>query len=98
MKNILVKDLDRLPKHQVIDVRTAEEFSEGHIPNALNFPVEDIISNKKLPIDSSIPLLVYCESGARSQLACQILDMAGHQTFNLLGGFVSWSIKKPSHD
>lgn len=90
MKNTLANDLNKLPKHQIIDVRTPEEFQDGHLPNATNLPVESLISSNPENLDKTTPQLVYCESGARSLLACQILDQKGYQTYNLLGGYVAW--------
>ncbi len=77
----------------LLDVRTLEEFEEGHIPNAklldilqaTNF-IEGIQS-----LDSSNNYYVYCRSGARSAQACQLMNKIGiDTTFNLLGGFIEW--------
>lgn len=96
MINILVTQIDKvtLSKLTVLDVRTTEEFSEGNIPYSTNIPVDLLISTTNLNLDKSKPLLVYCESGARSQLACQILDEQGYQTYNLLGGYTAWLAQK----
>ncbi|OGD82805.1 hypothetical protein A2572_02125 [Candidatus Collierbacteria bacterium RIFOXYD1_FULL_40_9] len=90
MKNILTRDLNAISNLQVVDVRTPEEFQEGHLPNATNLPVESLISGNHQSLDKATPLLIYCESGARSQIACQILDQQGYQTYNLLGGYTAW--------
>ncbi len=78
----------------IIDVRTPEEFSEAHLPNAKNFPIDnlsqDIETIKKLQQDR--PLLVYCRSGKRSARATEKLKNLGvNSLYNLKGGIKAWS-------
>lgn len=65
----------------IIDVRTAAEFSAGHIEGAINIPVDQIgqqaSSIKGLKPGSTI--LVYCRSGRRSAAAAQILQQQGYK-------------------
>ena len=65
----------------IIDVRTPEEFSSGHIDGAINIPVDQIRqgiqSIKGLKKDS--PVLVYCRTGRRSALARGMLEKQGYQ-------------------
>ncbi len=69
----------------VIDVRTVEEFSEGHIPTAVNLPVETLRDQLQLLPDG--PWLLHCKSGMRSDLAVRLLRKEGYdQSFNL-GGY-----------
>lgn len=64
----------------IIDVRTAEEFSAGHIDGAINLPVDQIGQQiagvKGLKMGSTV--LVYCRSGRRSAAAAQILQQRGY--------------------
>lgn len=58
----------------VIDVRTAEEFAEGHLKNAINIPFEQIaIEINKLNITKDTPIVLYCRSGGRSGTAFNTL-------------------------
>ncbi len=58
----------------VIDVRTAGEFSEGHLKNAINIPFEQIaIEINKLNITKDTPIVLYCRSGRRSGTAFNTL-------------------------
>tara|TARA_B100001029_G_C15063673_1_gene461065 strand:- start:2112 stop:2417 length:306 start_codon:yes stop_codon:yes gene_type:complete len=80
----------------LLDVRTANEYDAGHIPNAtlidINQPEEFIKKIKTL--DYSKNFYVYCHSGVRSEKACHILEHYGILvTKNLLGGFLSWNEK-----
>ncbi|MGA1030603.1 MAG: rhodanese-like domain-containing protein [Flavobacteriaceae bacterium] len=78
--------------HSLIDVRTPEEFAQGHIEGAqnLNFLATDF-SEKAQKFNKKEPLLLYCRSGNRSAKAAKILDSLGfQQLFDLKGGFLAW--------
>lgn len=64
----------------LIDVRTAEEFKEGHIPGAVNIPLDQI---DQADIASGSQL--YCRSGRRSGIARNKLKERGIDTVNLGG-------------
>ncbi|MBP9827037.1 rhodanese-like domain-containing protein [Candidatus Saccharibacteria bacterium] len=73
--------------YHIIDVRSESEFSEGHAKDAINIPVEQIDSNHTHleAIPKSDTIIVYCRSGARANMAQQILHKLGYQqTINAL--------------
>ena len=74
----------------LIDVRTADEFSNGRIPGAINIPVDEIRNRlDEIPIDQTI--YIYCEAGLRGYLAQRILRQRGfNNVFNLSGGYYLW--------
>lgn len=76
----------------LVDVRTAEEYAEGHIPDALNIDVlQDDFTQKataRLPKDRRVA--VYCRSGKRSLKAAALLVKAGYKVVNLKGGWLEW--------
>jgi hydroxyacylglutathione hydrolase len=75
---------------QVLDVRGASEFSAGHLPDVSNVPLGDLPS-VAASLDVLTPIVVQCQSGARSMIAASVLQRAGRQdVFNLIGGFVAW--------
>jgi len=79
----------------VIDVRTAEEFAAGHLPNAINIPFERIAAafqEKKIAKDKSVVL--YCRSGRRSGIAFDSLVAQGY-THSYNGG--GYEILKSTH-
>jgi phage shock protein E len=75
--------------HQLIDVRTAEEFASGHIPGALNIPVQEL-EQRLGEVASDQPVVLYCRSGNRSAQAAQILGDAGYGQIYDLGGIAAW--------
>ncbi|MBN2646654.1 MAG: rhodanese-like domain-containing protein [Thiotrichales bacterium] len=76
----------------VLDVRSAGEYREGYIGNALNISVSELPAKlSQLPADKTQPILVYCLSGGRSSRAAGILAKNGYQSvFNLSGGITAW--------
>ncbi len=76
--------------HLLIDVRTAEEFASGHIPGAVNIPVESLQSRLS-EVSGDQPIVVYCRSGNRSAQASQILAQAGYTSIYDLGGINDWT-------
>jgi hydroxyacylglutathione hydrolase len=74
----------------IIDVRSAAEFSEGHLPNAVNIPLGFVLERvSELPAHH--PVLVNCQTGVRSAIAASLLQGAGlTQVMNLRGGYVEW--------
>lgn len=62
----------------IIDVRTAEEYAQGHIEGAINIPVDQFQTDfDSLALSKDKPLALYCRSGNRSSFAYQILIKAG---------------------
>ena len=80
------------PGYILLDVRTAEEFAEKHIPGAICIPNELIGSDEipELP-DKSQLIMVYCRSGNRSKQAAQKLADLGYVNIVEFGGIIDWN-------
>ena len=76
----------------ILDVRTAQEYSEKHIPGAINIPNETIGSEDipELP-DKEQLILVYCRSGNRSKQASEKLVKLGYTNIVEFGGINDWT-------
>ena len=75
----------------LLDVRTAQEFSEKHIPGAINIPNEAIGSEEIPELPDKVQLiLVYCRSGNRSKQASQKLAALGYTNIVEFGGINDW--------
>ena len=70
----------------VLDVRSPGEYSAGHYPGAMNFPVDSIQSKVKKIGSPDRPVIVYCASGGRSAQAAQILRNEGFTDVTDAGG------------
>jgi len=76
---------------QVVDVRTAGEFQLGHIPGAINVPVDEVQTTAK-SWDKSATYVVYCASGARSAEAVKIMQSMGFTNIDHFNqGIQAWT-------
>ena len=77
---------------QLIDVRSAEEYAEGHIKGSLNldFNAEDFVENANKTLNKENTLAVYCRSGRRSKEAAKRLVQEGFKIVELNQGFNEW--------
>lgn len=76
----------------VLDTRSMKEFSDGHIINAENVPLNGLNNQlQKLEKYKQHPIIAVCRSGSRSGAACNTLRKAGfEQVYNLRGGMLAW--------
>ena len=76
---------------QFIDVRTTEEYTGGHAPKAVNFPL-DALEKDLSKLDKNKPVYVICQTGKRSQKGSEILQKAGFtDVYNIGGGTSAWT-------
>ncbi|WP_299080173.1 rhodanese-like domain-containing protein [uncultured Paraglaciecola sp.] len=76
----------------IVDVRTAEEFQQGHVPNAINVPLSDIMQDTAiLKSSKGKPIVLYCRSGKRAGKAANLLQKDGYQNIrHLEGDMLAW--------
>jgi rhodanese-related sulfurtransferase len=75
----------------LLDVRTPQEFSAGHIPGAVNIPVDELRPRlAEVPRDKAIA--AYCQVGQRGYLATRILCQAGFPAANIGGGYKTYRL------
>lgn len=84
-------DLDEGKDFILLDVRTPEEYEEGHIEGALNIPLKELayeVENEIPDVETTIYL--YCRSGVRVITAGHILYDLGYENVYNMGGILSW--------
>ena len=74
----------------LLDVRTAEEYRDGHIDGSVNIPLDRISSVENTVKDKSTPLYVHCLSGGRSGQAVSYLKQIGYTNEKNIGGISSY--------
>lgn len=84
-------ELDKDKNIIVLDVRTQDEYNQGHIPNSILIPVNELEKRAvtELP-DKKAKIFVYCRTGMRSTSACGILTNLGYENIYNLGGIINW--------
>ena len=88
-----VKESKTVSGAVLLDVRTPQEYSEGHVPGSRNLPLQSIDQAAGVIKDKSTPLFVYCYSGSRSSQAVSRLMKMGYQNVKNIGGMASYSGK-----
>ena len=80
----------------IVDVRGKEEYDKGHIPGAINVPIDslkqDIRNNEAIPelADKKKVYMIYCRSGRRSNEAAKLLSSFGYKHIYEFGGIIDW--------
>lgn len=90
MEEISVSQLRDLEDVTVIDVREPDEFAGGHVPGAVNIPLQTVPDSLDR-LDPEKPVYVICQHGMRSERAATFLDARGFDTVNVLGGTSAWA-------
>lgn len=76
----------------LLDVRTVDEFSGGHVEGATNIPVQELEAKlSTLPAKKDQDIVVYCRSGHRSAMAKEMLEKAGFTKVHNLGPMTNWN-------
>lgn len=84
-----LSELESLPRDgsvTLLDTRTAEEYTEGHVEGFKNIPVDEL-RERIGELEKGKRVYVICQSGLRSYIACRILDGYGYDCYNFAGGF-----------
>jgi phage shock protein E len=88
-----VKEYRALPGAVLLDVRTPDEYREGHIPGSVNVALQSMDRVASVAKSKETPLFVYCYSGSRSRQAAAILQRMGYSNVNNIGGIAAYSGK-----
>ena len=90
--------MDTEEGYLILDVRTQEEYDEGHIPGAIVISHDEIAEKaEEVLTDKDQLILVYCRSGRRSKLAAEALVELGYTNIREFGGIIDWpyEVEKP---
>ncbi|MEO2267030.1 rhodanese-like domain-containing protein [Pseudoalteromonas sp. YIC-656] len=91
-QQLLVDRFEAQPM-QLLDVRSSEEYQQGHIKGAINISF-DVISEHAAKLDKEQPIVVYCRSGRRAGIAIETLQQLGFtKLYHLEGDMMGWTEK-----
>lgn len=85
-----VEQYNATPGAVLLDVRTPQEYAQGHIPGSKNIPLQTLHDAEGAIQDKGTPLYVYCQSGARSSQAASLLRQMGYTNVTNIGGIAAW--------
>ena len=81
-----LKEIVQNPQTKFVDVRSREEFADGHFPGATNIPLQEIVDKAEELKELNSPVVLYCRSGARSMNAYLLLKQLGLENVHNAGG------------
>ena len=89
------KIIDENTDVAIVDVREEDELVEGDIENSILIPLDTVESQaENILKDKNQTILVYCRSGRRSAMACDVLDSLGYTDVYDFGGIIDWPFEK----
>jgi rhodanese-related sulfurtransferase len=74
---------------QLVDVRSATEFTTAHLPGAVNIPLEQV-ELRTADLHDGVPVVLVCQSGTRARMASKMLAGSGRELLVLEGGTAAW--------
>ena len=91
--NQVVEEYRQAADAVLLDVRTPQEYREGHIPGSQNVPLQQLDKVEEVTENKDTVLYVYCHSGARSRQAVSLLKHMGYTNVHNIGGIAAYSGK-----
>lgn len=91
IKNISVSELNNI--ENLIDIRSAEKYNNGHILNAKNIPYNVLLIRYDDILDKNQTYYIYCQRGVQSLKLCNVLVKNGYNVVNVIGGYEAWLLK-----
>ena len=88
-----IEEYKRTAGAVLLDVRTSQEYQEGHIPESKNVPLQQLNNVVSVAKNTEIPLFVYCYSGTRSRQATGMLQHMGYTKVKNIGGIAAYTGK-----
>ena len=74
----------------LLDVRTTQEYRDGHVPGSQNVPLQQLDNVEELAENKETALYVYCHSGMRSRQAVSLLQAMGYTNVHNIGGIAAY--------
>jgi len=84
----LAKRLEEQPGLRLVDVRSPGEYAAGHVPGAMNIPLEQVES--RIDDFGTAPVAILCHSGKRASMACEVLEQHRSDILVVDGGTQAW--------
>lgn len=85
-----IKQYESIPNSILLDVRTKEEYLDGHIDGSINIPLDNLREVENVIKNKSTPIFVHCLSGSRSSSAVKGLQMIGYTNVTNIGGIAGY--------
>ncbi len=78
----------------VIDIRSREEYLEGHIPNSIHIVSSELIYHPSKYLYRNVTYYLYCDVGYISEDVCRRLTMQGYRAISIIGGYQNYLLRR----
>ena len=82
---------EKTPGAVLVDVRTPEEYAQGHVAGSRNLPLQAITRVEEEIPEKDTPVFLYCQSGGRSRRAAAFLEKIGYTRVENIGGLAGYN-------
>ena len=82
--------LNNIKDGLIIDIRSSNKYSDGHILNAVNIFSDILLKNPYNYLDKGSKYYIYCQKGHKSLQVCKLLSSMGFNIINIDGGYEAW--------
>ena len=86
MDSIDIDDLKKYTNYKLIDIRSKEDYMNGHIPGSINIELNDILAFPNKYLSKNITYIIYCDEGKSSMRLVQVLEK-NYDVISLNGGY-----------
>lgn len=84
-------EYEKTPGAVLLDVRTPEEYANGHVAGSRNLPLQTIMHVEDEIPEKDTPVFVYCQSGGRSRRAAAFMEKIGYSNVKNIGGVAGYN-------
>lgn len=92
--SISVTDLMKKENVNIIDIRARESYNNNHLPGAKNISQNELLIMPEKYLNKTEIYYIYCQHGYASKKLCQILNIKGFNTVNVIGGYEAYVLSK----
>ena len=90
MEQVTIEEILKYPTIQPIDIRSSKRYQEGHLPNAINIPMEQLIKDPSRYLNLRTTYYVYCEFGYKTRRISKVLNELGYHIVVIKDGYYAY--------
>lgn len=94
IKSVSISEIKNLNNINLIDIRSNTSYNNGHIKNASNITLNDLLIKPDKYLNKNEIYYIYCQKGMQSRKLCQILLNQNYNVINITGGYEAWVLSE----
>ena len=94
IKSVSISEIKNLNNINLIDIRSNTSYNNGHIKNASNITLNELLIKPDKYLNKNEIYYIYCQKGMQSRKLCQILLNQNYNVINITGGYEAWVLSE----